>query len=202
MSDTILARGSDSKFKPHPTGQYVAQCVDTIDLGEKVQDFPGSTPYVAQACALVFRTGERNDETGDYIDIAKEYTVSMGEKANLRKDLQQWRGREYTKEQVEEGVPLDKLTGNHALITVSHRTSGKGRTYANITAIVGIPKQMAGAVTSYSDYVRAEYWETKKKEYAEAAARWKAENDRPAKKSDDFEDFPGALADEDDDLPF
>lgn len=197
MSDTITARATESKFKPHPEGQHVAQCVDTIDLGEKVQDFPGSIPYLAPVCALIFRTGERNEETGDYIDIGKEYTVSMGEKANLRKDLEQWRGKPYTKEQVEAGVPLDKLTGNFALITVAHRVSGKQRTYANITAIVGIPKQMAGAVQRYTDYERADFWAKKKEEYAEAAAKFKAENapkqDRPV---------AAILADGDDDLPF
>lgn len=201
MSDTITATATASKFKPHPDGQFVAQCVDTIDLGEKVQDFPGSTPYLAKCCALVFRTGERNEETGEFIDVAKEYTVSMGEKANLRKDLEQWRGKPYTKEQVEAGVPLDKLTGNHALITVAHRVSGKGRTYANITAIVGVPKQMASTVETFSGYERADYWSQKKQEYAEAAAKFREQN--APKKGAEFEDFPDALADEEgDDLPF
>jgi hypothetical protein len=203
MSDTIVARGSESKFQPHPEGQYVGQCVDTIDLGEKVQDFPGSTPYLGASCALVFRTGERNADTGDYVDIAREYTVSMGEKSNLRKDLERWRGKAYTKEQIEAGVPLDKLTGNHALLTVSHRVSGKGRTYANITAIVGVPKQMASTVDRYDDYVRDEYWAQKKAEYAEAAKRFREESaPRTKATGGEFEDFPDALADEDDDLPF
>lgn len=200
MSDTITARGSDSKFKPHAEGQFVGQCVDTIDLGEKVQDFPGTPSYLAQTCALVFRTGEVNEQTGEPIDIAREFTVSMGEKANLRKFLEQWRGKPYTTEQIEAGVPLDKLTGNHALLTISHRTSGKGRIYANITACVGIPKQMSGNVTKYDDYVRADYWDTKKKEYAAAADAFKGKaGTRP---SSEFEDFPGALQDDDDDLPF
>lgn len=199
MSDTITARGSESKFKAHPEGQFVGQCVDTIDLGEKVQDFPGTTPYLAATCALVFRTGEKNEDTGDYIDIAREFTVSMGEKANLRKFLEQWRGKPYTKEQIEAGVPLDKLTGNHGLLTVALRTSGKGRQYANITACVGIPKQMAATVTKYDDYERAEYWQTRKQEYATAAAAFRAKSAAP---SQDFNDFPAALADEDDGLPF
>lgn len=201
MPDQITATGSPSTFKAHSEGQYVGQCVDTINLGEKVQDFPGTKPYLAPTCALVFRTGEINEDTGEFIDIAKEYTVSMGAKANLRKDLEQWRGKAYTPEQIEAGVPLDKLTGNHALLTVSHRTSGKGRTYANITAIVGIPAQMKAAVTKYNDYTRAEYWETRKKEYAEAAAKFRAEN-APKQKAADFDDFPAALNDTDDDLPF
>jgi hypothetical protein len=201
MSDQITATATPSTFKPHPEGQYMGQCVDTINLGEKVQDFPGTTPYLAPTCALVFRTGEVNEDTGEFIDIAKEYTVSMGVKANLRKDLQQWRGKEYTPEQIEAGVPLDKLTGNHALLTVAHRKSGKGRTYANITAIVGIPAQMKAMVQKYSDgYTRAEFWETRKKEYADAAAKFRAEM-APPKQSNDAA-IAAALMDEEDDLPF
>ena len=201
MSDTIMAKATDSKFKCHDEGQFVGQCVDVINLGDKVQDFPGTEPYLAPTCALVFRTGEKNDETGEYIDIAREFTVSMGEKANLRKFLEQWRGRPYTKEQVEAGVPIDKLTGQHGLLSVAHRTSGKGRVYANITACVGIPKQMAATTTAYTDYTRAEYWGTKKQEYAEAAARFKAEH-APSKKGE-FADFPPPLEDDaDDGLPF
>lgn len=197
MSDTITARGSDSKFKPHPVGQFVGQCVDTIDLGEKVSDYPGTPSYLAPVCALVFRTGERNEETGEFIDIAREFTVSMGDKSNLKKFLEQWRGKAYTKEQVDAGVPLDKLTGNHGLLTIAHRVSAKQRTYANITACVGVPKQMAKDVEHYDDYVRPDYWATKKKEYADAAAKFRGAT--PAQESDDF---PDALADEEDDLPF
>lgn len=205
MSDAITAKAAESTFKAHPDGQYVGQCVDTINLGEKVQDFPGTVPYLAPTCALVFRTGEKNDETGQYIDVFKEYTVSMGDKANLRKDLTQWRGKPYTQEQVDAGVPLDKLTGNHALLTISHRTSAKGKTYANITAMVGIPKQMADGVTKYTDYVRDDWWTKKKEEYAAAADAFRAANaPKPKVKTgaEDFDDFPGSLQDEDDDLPF
>lgn len=200
MSDPIMAKGSDSKFKPHPEGQFVGMCVDTINLGEKVQDFPGSPKYLAPTCAIVFRTGERNEDTGEYIDIAREFTVSMGEKANLRKFLEQWRGRPYTKEQIEAGVSVDKLTGNPALLTVAHKTSGKGRVYANITACVGIPKQMMNAVKQYADYERAEYWAEKRKLYAEDAGRFRAEtSSTPA---GEFDDYPAPLHDEADDLPF
>lgn len=201
MSDQITATGSDSKFQPHDEGQFVGQCVDVIALGEKVQDFPGTTPYLAPTCALVFRTGERNTETGEYIDIAREFTVSMGAKANLRKFLEQWRGKPYTEEQVTAGVPLHKLEGNHGLLTIAHRTSGKGRVYANITACVGIPKQMQGGLGSYSDYERAEWWAERKKEYADGAAKFRAAIPRSAPATEEFEDYPGPQ-DEDDTLPF
>lgn len=205
MSDRITAKAAESTFKPHKTGQFAGQCVDTVALGDKVQDYPGTSPYLAPTCALVFRTGERNEETGEYIDIYKEYTVSMGPRANLRKDLEQWRGKAYTQDQIDEGVPLDKLTGNHALLTISHRQSGKGKTYANITAMVGIPQQMKAMVTTYTDYVRDEYWEKRKKEYALAAEAFREANAPKTKTNTgavDFDDFSGASDDDDDDLPF
>lgn len=198
--DTINAKANDTKFHPHPEGQFVGQCVDTIDLGEKVEDFPGTPKKLAHKCALVFRTGQVNQDTGESIDISREFTVSMGELANLRKFLEQWRGKAYKPEQIEEGVPLHKLAGQWGLLSVSHKTSGKGRTYANIVAIVGVPEQMRSALPKFAGYERAEFWETRKKEYADEAKKFRAECGVGG--GDDFEDFPGALQDEDSDLPF
>jgi hypothetical protein len=201
MPDTITAKNADSKFKTHDTGQFVGQCVDTIDLGEKVESFPGTPDKLAHKCAIVFRTGERNEDTGEYIDISREFTVSMGDLANLRKFLEQWRGKPYTPDEIEQGVPLHKLAGNHGLLTIAHRTSGKGKVYANVTACVGVPKQMRSSLVDYmSGYERAEYWETRKKEYAEGAKKFRAENGAPS--NGEFDDFPAASTDEDDDLPF
>ena len=196
--DTITAKMSDAKYAPHESGQYTAQCVDCIDLGQKVQDFPGSTTKLAQVCALVFRTGERNEETGEYIDPSKEFTVSMNKKANLRIFLEQWRGKAYTDEQVEAGIPLHKLAGNHALLTISQKASRNGRTYASIVACVGLPKELVGRAQTYTDYVRAEYWAKKRAEYATAAATFKSQ--QPADVDDS--DYPAPFTDEDDSLPF
>lgn len=196
MSDPITARGSESKFKPHPDGQFVGQCVDTVDLGEHVHTFAGDESYLEHRCAMVFRTGEVNAETGDYIDVNKEFTVSMGDRANLRKFLEQWRGRPYTAEQIKAGVPLDKLTGNHALLTIAQKPNKAGtRIYAEITACVGIPKQMASSTTDYPNYTRAEFWATRKAEYAADVVKFRsAAGALPAE-----EEVPPP---DDDDLPF
>ena len=199
MSDTLVARGSNAQYQSHPEGQFVGQCVDVIDLGDKVEEFPGTPKKLVPKCALVYRTGERNSETGEYIDIAREFTISMGDKSNLRKYLEQWRGKPYSAEVVAQGVPLHKLTGQHGLLTVAHKTSGQGRTYANIVSCVGIPKQMANAVESYSDYKRADYWAQRKADYAAAAQAFRAANAAPP---DDDEGYPAPIDDITDDLPF
>lgn len=200
MSDIVNAKGGESKFKPHPTGSFVGQCVDVIDLGEFVKEYPGTESYVAQECAIVFRTGERNEQLGEFIDIAATFTVSMGPKANLRKFLQTWRGQEYTEAQATEGVPLHKLTGNHGLLTVAHRESAKKRTYANILSCVGIPAQMKAMVTKYEDYKRADYWEEKKKANRDAVAKFRGDIERTAGEEPDFSNAPDMTGDESEDF--
>lgn len=198
MPDTIVAKGSTSTFTPHPEGQFLAQCVDTIDMGEKVETYQNQPPKIVHKCVLMFRTGEKNAD-GHYIDIGREFTVSMGDKANMRKALEQWRGRKYTEKEVADGVPLHKLANQWALITVEHKLSKGGNTYGNINAIVGVPKQLTDR-PAFDKYERPAYYAERKAEYAAEVGKLRgASQPRPA---DDWEDFPGALNDEDDDLPF
>lgn len=201
MSDEVTAKGSDKKFQSHPQGQFAGQCVDVIALGEKVVTYPGTPDYLASKCAIVFRTGEKNPDTGDLIDIAQEFTVSMGDKANLRKFLESWRGKPYTASQLDEGVPLHKLTGQWALLTIAHKTSQKGRTYAIIQTAVPLPKMMQAGVPIFPPYVRADYWQTRKDEYAKGAQDFRALH--AAGSGDEIEDsgFPESASDEDS-LPF
>lgn len=196
MSDEINARGSDSKFKPHEPGQFAAICADVIDLGDKVESYQNQPAKLTHKCALVFIT---RNETGETAEIGREFTVSMGDKANLRKFLEQWRGRKYDQEQVEQGVPLHKLEGQAALLTISHTTSSQGKTYANITACVGIPRQMKDAAPAVNGYKRADFWAERKKAYADEARKFKS--DQVPASADEFDESQ-AFPDDDSDLPF
>ena len=211
MADQINAKGADSKFRPHPEGQFVGKCVDVIDLGEKVEDFIGKPKKLSHKCAMVFRTGEQNPENNELIDIAGEYTVSMGEKANLRKILESWRGKAYTEEECDAGVPLHKLVGNFALLTIDQKTSSNNRKYARILSVTGIPKQMRSTLPAFEEYTRAEYWEEKKAAYQKEADAFMA-SFAPEPKAgrltgpndgDPGMDYPGDMEDDQDsDLPF
>jgi hypothetical protein len=198
MADTLVAKGSDAKFKPHSGGQFVALCVDAIDLGERVEKYQDQPEKLAHKCALVFRTGEKNPDTGDLIDVQREFTLSMHAKAGLRIFLEQWRGKAYTDDQITQGVPLHKLTGQYALLTIAQKQSGNGRTYANITACVGVPQAMRGTLPSFPAYERADYWQTRKDEYAKAARTFRAAAAAPP--ADD--DWDQSQSSDEEDLPF
>lgn len=204
MADKISAKNSDSKFKPHPEGQFVAQCVDVIDLGDKVEDYAGQPKKLSHKCALVFRTGEQNPETNETIDIAGEYTVSMSEKANLRRMLETWRGKAYADDELED-VPLDKLEGNWAMIQVDQKVSSNNRRYARIISVTQVPKQMKAHLPAFDAYERPKYWEEKKAAYAKETQAFLAMiAPEPSGKRLTGPDDPGAeyTGDDDDDLPF
>jgi hypothetical protein len=188
MTDEITAQDSGSTFTPHAEGQFAAVCVDVVDLGQRVEQFAGKPPRLAPKCALVFLT-----TAADKSDIAAEVTVSMGEKANLRILLESWRGKSYTPEQAAAGVPLHKLVGQPALLSVEHKRSGKGKTYAKIKTISPLP---AGLPAPSADgYKRPDFWAERKKQYAEEAARFQA---TVVARSEE----PVQPVEEDDDLPF
>lgn len=190
MADEINVTKSSAKYESHAEGQYVAKCVDTVDLGEKVSAFPGSPTKILRRCAIVFRTGEMNAE-GHPIDIAQEFTVSMHEKSSLRPFLERWRGKSYTEEQAESGVELHKLVGHPAQLNVEQKTSQKGRTYAVVASIAPLFKGLK--VPDFPKYERAPYWEERKATYAQEAEVYKASINAPkptAAPADDDEEGP------------
>ena len=60
----------------------------------------------------------------------------MSEKANLRKDLEGWRGKSFTESELE-GFDLEKLIGSNCMLNIVYNKKGKAK-------ISGISKLMAG----------------------------------------------------------
>ena len=197
MADEINAQASASKFKPHPEGTLAAVCVDVIDLGKKVDEWQGTTRILPK-CALVFMTGKINAETGEHHDVSIEHTVSMGDKANLRRFLESWRGKKYTEDQAQKGVPIHKLVGQSGLITVEHHQSKQGRTYARILSVSPLPEGLLAP--TLPEYKRASFWEERKKAYADELAKHIAAS-RPTDAGDNFDDFPPS-DDDSTEMPF
>ncbi len=201
--DKVTATAKGGSFTPHPEGQFAARCVDVIDFGEKVETYPGKPERLVHKVGLVYRTGEVNEQ-GEPIDVLREFTVSMYETANLRQFLEAWRGKTYTGDEVEAGAPLDKLCGVTALVTIEHKTSGQGRTYANLKGIAPLPKMMQSVAPDGDDYTRPEYLLARKAKYAEDAAAYKKRINAPV----NGKALAGAMAghapaqDDDDSLPF
>jgi hypothetical protein len=140
-------------FKLVPAGQYNAVCVDVVDLGIVKTTWQGNEREVHK-CRIVFELDAVDRESGKRLTIGAYHTASLGEKANLRKFLEAWRGRPFTAEELK-GFDTEVLIGVGALIQVVHATKGD-KTYDNINSIMVPPRSMkwlepSGAYTRVQD---------------------------------------------------
>jgi hypothetical protein len=65
-------------------------------------------------------------DSGKPYIVSQFYTASLNEKSTLRRDLEAWRGRAFTREELAAGVDTLKLIGLPCLLTLVD--NGEGRT--------------------------------------------------------------------------
>lgn len=138
----ILARRSPPKFTqgpPAPEGPQQAVCVDVVDLGLIEQTWGEETKH-RHMIRIVWHSAEVDEKSGKPYAISKRYTLSLDEKANLRKDLEAWRGRAFTEEELA-GFDVESVIGANAFLSITQKVS-KAITYANVTSIMKLPKGM------------------------------------------------------------
>lgn len=128
-------------FKKVPEGVWVARCFRMLDLGTQVSKgmFAGKAAHKIHVEWEVFCDETVNINGKEMpLTISKDYTASMNEKATLRKELGQWRGKSFTDE--EAGTfDVSKLVGAYCMLNVTHKESGNGKVYANIASISPVP---------------------------------------------------------------
>lgn len=137
MSLTASDSGSGD-FEMTPEGVYTARCYRIIDLGTQ----KGSEAYggkeqhkVMVSWELIGREDpkmQEGDNKGKPFSIHKRYTVSLSEKANLRADLEAWRGKKFTLDELK-GFDISNVLGAYCTIQVVHDETGK---YANVNSIM------------------------------------------------------------------
>jgi hypothetical protein len=126
-------------FTPAPAGVHQAVCVDVIDLGMVESNFNGEKK-VQHKLKIVWQLNETNEEAGRRFTTSKRYTASLHEKSSLRKDLQGWRGRPFTPEELR-GFDLDNVLGANCQLNVVH-AEREGSMFANVEAVMPLMKGM------------------------------------------------------------
>lgn len=134
------------KFTPHPTGLHQMVCCDVIDKGME------DTPYgPKRKVVVVWESVETNDK-GHRMTVRQKYTASLNEKAKLRHDLEAWRGRAFTADELS-NFDLENLIGANAMVNVVHRPDAKGNVWANVASLAPKMKQLP-AITVSAEYIR------------------------------------------------
>lgn len=141
---SITAKKPESNFEIVPQGNHIARCYSMIEIGTEEVEFNGDRKKaykVRISWELPNETKVFNPEKGEQpFTVSKDYTLSMHEKANLRHDLQSWRGKAFTDDEAK-SFDITKLLGVPCMLNVIHNVSkANGNTYANIAGVTPIPK--------------------------------------------------------------
>lgn len=139
---SIIAENKGSDFVLIPAGNHIARCYAMVEIGT-IKEEAGI--YAGKELHKVRITWETPHECHDFgkglqpFSVSKEFTLSMHEKATLRKMLESWRGKSFTDEEAKR-FDITKLLGVPCMINVIHKTSGKGGQYPDISSIATLPK--------------------------------------------------------------
>lgn len=134
-----------SGFEPIAAGAYLARCFSMVHIGTVVEEYMGEQKMMNKvriSFELPTETKVFKEEKGEEpYSIGKEFTLSMHEKATLRKFLESWRGKGFSEEETKE-FDISKLLGIPCMINVIHKTSKAGKKYAEIASISPVAKGM------------------------------------------------------------
>lgn len=141
---SLYAQSSGGNFELCPAGVHLARCYRIVDLGTQKTEYMGQVKHLHKVMLAWEIHG--TDENGDKIlmndgrpfAIFKNYTLSWSEKANLRLDLQAWRGKPFSKEEMQK-FDLKNVLGAWCMLNVIHREGTTGKTYANVGGITPVP---------------------------------------------------------------
>lgn len=125
-------------FEQPPIGTHVARCVKLIDIGTQRGEYQGKATMRRQVI-IGFELPNELMQEGEYagkpFTVSKFYTASLGEKANLRRDLANWRGRDFTEEELR-GFDSKNILGKPCMLSLTPNDKGKVR----ITGVMALPK--------------------------------------------------------------
>ncbi len=142
----IIVNEGESKPKQlPPAGTHVARCFSIIDMGTQTSEYMGESKDLHKVRVTWELPEEKavfKEENGEQpFVLSKDYTLSLYEKANLRKDLESWRGKQFTEQELM-GFDISRLIGVPCLLSVVHKTTDKGKTFANISSVSSLAKGM------------------------------------------------------------
>lgn len=137
-----MSKWTDSgakEWEQPETGNQVARCIRVIELGTQKKEYQGQTSWKRQTLIvweLPLSLMTEGEHTGKPFTISQFYTASLGEKANLRRDLENWRGRAFTQEELN-GFDQRNILGKPCMLNLIDR-EGKVR----VSGVSSIPKGM------------------------------------------------------------
>jgi hypothetical protein len=114
----------------------MARCIRLIDIGTQHGEYQGKATARKQVIIVWELPNELMEDGKPYV-ASKFYTASLGEKANLRKDLEAWRGRAFSDEDLA-GFDLRNILGKPCMLSVVAKDGSDTKT--KVGGVMAAPK--------------------------------------------------------------
>lgn len=175
----VVKDTGNGEFQLPDSGIHNAVCSNVYDLGLQ-PGFQGKMQHKVVVMWELEQTLTEGEYAGKRFIVSQMYTASLSERAHLRAHLESWRGRSFTEGELA-GFDIERLRGVPCTLSIVHNEN-KGRTYANVSAVMKHDKSKDALVPELApDYV-PEWIKTKMND----AVPEVHDNSAPAKQ--DFED--------------
>ncbi len=142
----VASDSGGGNYKRVPAGAHVGRCYSLIDLGTQLStgQYGEKMQHKIQIKWELFGEDEQGapltTDEGLPMTISKSYTLSLSDKASLRKDLASWRGRDFTEEEAK-AFDVTKLLGAYCMVNVT-TSENNGKTYTNVAGLTPLPSAL------------------------------------------------------------
>jgi hypothetical protein len=208
----ITAKSNSVPREVVPQGSYLAIVIGVYDLGTQNGGQYGPQHKVLFTWELHKRSGPFKNKQGNVVTINKFYTLSFGEKATLRKDVEGMIARTFTKEEAKNGFDVEQLLGKACRIQIVHEKKNDGAISDRVGSVMALDEEenapeaeldqfsyeldpSKGVSESVPEWIRKMIW---------ASTEWQEkENGEPAPDSGGKKPAtPVTQAEADEDIPF
>ena len=156
---TAKAGGGGKDFELVPAGVHMAICKEVIHLG--VQKGFGTYPdrdkvyFAFEIPSVRVKWTKNGVEHEGPAKIGKTFTLSIGEKSNLRPFLVSWRGKEFSHEEEAE-FDVGKFLGKICQLSIVHEVGRDGKEHANISTAMGLSAEQKAYLTQNPEKAKPE----------------------------------------------
>jgi len=130
--------GKSGDFKLIPEGMHQAVAYMVFDLGTQFNErWNNSSRKVLIGWEIPDERIEVEGVSRPMV-VSKRYTLSLHEKAILRNDLESWRSKKFTSDELK-GFDISKLLGVNCNLQILHNEQD-GKTYTNVQTVTPLMK--------------------------------------------------------------
>jgi len=212
---SFFVEDKGNSFESTPTGMHLARCYRIIDLGTQKSEYMGQVKYLHKIMLgwEIHGTDDNNTpikmKDGRPFAMFKNYTLAWSDKANLRLDLQAWRGKPFTAEELQK-FDLEAILGHWCMLNVVEKPGTDGKIYVNINGVTPVPSMIknVGLPTAVNknemfsletpDMTMFQGFSDNLKKKIMSSPEWEKLQKAPAQATV----APAAVLAEDDDIPF